>query len=210
MESQFAGRDIKKSALLREPLDHFISHYNFRMMRYIAAGQHPYGFALAYRARQRNFITHHILKNFLALSWAAIARLSDDEKYDIVNAFLATFWYVGDYKLCDDLIAGLATDLGIPSRAQPTNTRVEWEVRVKWKALQLSDFSPDAIARFRQDNLLDQKLWETWRQARHETGSVRPLALGGRSTRSFITSEATRFVNQIARRIQRRWGLFRV
>ena len=62
------------------------------------------------RATQRNFITHYILRNFLELPWSRRARLSDDEKYDIVNAFLATFWYVGDYRLCDDLVAALADE----------------------------------------------------------------------------------------------------
>ena len=208
LEPLFAGRELKRSILLRDPVSHFISYYNFRMMRYLSQGLHPYSFELAYRATQRNFITHYILRNFLELPWSRRARLSDDEKYGIVNAFLATFWYVGDYRLCDDLVAALAMKLGIPGRAAARNTRVEWQRRVRWKPLEVEDFSPDAIAQIRRENLLDQRLWETWHEARHDTTSVRPCALGGRSAPGFVSTEAMRFVSQIARRIQRRWGAF--
>ena len=34
---------------------------------------------------------------------------------------MATFWYVGDYTLCDDLIAALAPELGIADRAGFSN-----------------------------------------------------------------------------------------
>jgi len=209
LEPLFAGRELKRSILLRDPVSHLISYYNFRMMRYLSQGLHPYSFELAYAATQRNFITHYILRNFLELPWSRRARLSDDEKYGIVNAFLATFWYLGDYTLCDELIAALAAQLGMPSRAALTNTRVEWEGHVRWKTLEVEDFSPDAIAQIRQENLLDQRLWETWHEARHDTTSVRPCALGGRSAPGFVSIDAMRFVSQIARRIQRRWGPFK-
>jgi hypothetical protein len=38
---------------------------------------------------------------------------------------------------------------------------------------------------------------------------VRPRPLAGRNATCFVTAEARRFVNQIARRIQRRWGPFK-
>ena len=208
IEPLFAGRELKRSLLLRDPVGHIVSYYNFRMMRYLSEGLHPYSFALAYAATQRNFITHYILRNFLELSWARLARLSDEEKYDIVNAFLATFWFVGDYRRCDDLIAALAQTLEIPGRAAATNTCAEWKGQVRWRILEMDDLAPAAMVRIRRENLLDQRLWESWQEARHETGSVRPRALAGRSASGFISSEAVRFVSQIARRIQRRWGPF--
>jgi hypothetical protein len=175
------------------------------MMRYLSEGLHPYSFALAYGAMQRNFIAHYILRNFLEVPWHRLARFSDNDKYDIVNAFLATFWFVGDYRLCDDLVAALAATLNIPDRAAPTNTCAEWERRVSWKRLGTDQLSCDAIAEIRRENLIDQKLWETWRDARHDAALVRPRALAG-SGASSLSTEAMRFVCQIARRIQRRWG----
>jgi hypothetical protein len=206
VEPVVAGRELKRSILLRDPVSHAVSYYNFRMMRYRSEGLHAYSFALAYGAMQRNFITHYILRNFLELPWHRLARLSDNDKYDIVNAFLATFWFVGDYRLCDDLIAALAATLDIPGRAVPANTCAEWGRRVSWTRLKTDHLSCDAIAKIRRENLVDQKLWETWRDARHDVASARPRALAGAGASGFISTEAVRFVSQIARRIQRRWG----
>jgi hypothetical protein len=205
VEPLVAGRKVRRSILLRDPVSHAVSYYNFRMMRYLSEGLHPYSFALAYGAMQRNFIAHYILRNFLEVPWHRLARFSDNDKYDIVNAFLATFWFVGDYRLCDDLVAALAATLNIPDRAAPTNTCAEWERRVSWKRLGTDQLSCDAIAEIRRENLIDQKLWETWRDARHDAALVRPRALAG-SGASSLSTEAMRFVCQIARRIQRRWG----
>lgn len=151
----FAGRELKRSLLLRDPVSHAVSYYNFRMMRYLSEDLHPYSFSLAYQATQRNFITHYILRNFLELPWSRLARLSDDEKYGIVNAFLAKFWFVGDYRLCSDLIAALAAPLGIPGRAPAINTCAEWERKVRWSRLKVDDLSSEAANQIRHENLLD-------------------------------------------------------
>lgn len=203
----FERRLIKRSLLLRDPASHFVSYYNYRMTRYLSEGLQPYSVDVAYGAMQRNFITHYILKNFLELSWAQIASLSDSEKYDLVNAFLSTFWFVGDYRLCDEFIATLGDKLGISASATPHNTCVELVRRVGWTPITIDRLPPRMVADIRAQNPLDQRLWETWREARHTTSSIRPLPLEARSS-NFIGNEATRFVNQILRRIQRRWGNF--
>lgn len=203
----FERRPIKRSLLVRDPTSHFVSYYNYRMTRYISEGLQPYGIDVAYGAMQRNFITHYILRNFLELSWTEIASLSDQDKYDLINAFLSMFWFVGDYRLCDDLLSSLGDRLGISANAEPHNTLSELAQGAGWSPL-TGDLLPRGMrAKIRAENMIDQKLWETWRDARHDTGSVRPVALAG-NARSFIGSEALRFVNQIARRMQRRWGRF--
>lgn len=207
LDSIFGGRPVKRSILLRDPASHFVSYYNYRMTRYISEGLQPYGIEIAYGATQRNFITHYILKNFLELSWARIARLSDDDKYDLANAFLAKFWFVGDYQLCDELIAALGKGFGIPARATPRNTVEELVQNVGWMPVTMERLPSRVIAEIRAENVLDQRLWETWREVRHETNAVRPVGLDRRAS-SFISHEASRFVNQILRRIQRRWGSF--
>lgn len=205
LDQLFAGRRIKRSILLRNPASHFVSYYNYRMARYISEGLQPYSLDVAYGATQRNFITHYILKYFLELSWARIASLSDAEKYEIANAFLATFWFVGDYRLCDDFVAGLSNRLGISATATPRNTLAELVQGAGWRPVTMDRLSPRMIADIQTENAIDQRLWETWRDARHDTSSVRPLALNARSS-SFISDEASRFVNQILRRVHRRWG----
>jgi hypothetical protein len=210
LEALFAGRQVQRSILLRDPAGHIISHYNYRMMRYISQGLQPYSFETAYGATQRNFITNYILSSFLEFSWPRIASLSDQDKYDLANAFLASFWFVGDYSHCDDLITALSGRLGIAPEAPRRNTQAEWECRVNWnwEPLALEGLTRAAVAEIRRENLIDQRLWETWRDAKEDTGSIRPRALTGSSRQSFLSSEAVRFVNQLARRFQRRWGGF--
>jgi hypothetical protein len=208
LDALFTGRAIKRSILLREPVSHFVSYYNYRMMRYVGQGLQPYGIELAYAATQRNFVTHYILSNFLELSWARIASLSDEAKYDLANAYLANFWFVGDYGLCDDLVGALGDKLGISTRATPCNTLAELGRSVAWMPVRAERLPRNIVAQIRAENLIDQRLWETWREARHEAGAVRPRALGGPCATGFISAEATRFVSQILRRAQRRWGTF--
>jgi hypothetical protein len=203
----FAGRPVKRSLLLRNPVSHFLSYYNYRMARYISAGLQPYSIEVAYGATQRNFITHYVLRNFLELSWVQIASLSDSDKYDLVNAFLSTFWFVGDYQLCDEFIAALGDKLGIPASATPRNTCAELVRSAGWTPVTIDRLPTHMLADIKAENAVDQRLWETWREARHDTSSVRPLPLEARPS-SFVSNEASRFVNQILRRVRRRWGSF--
>ena len=207
LDPLFGERLIKRSILLRDPASHFVSYYNYRMMRYIAEGLQPYGAELAYGAMQRNFITHYILRNFLELSWSQIASLSDGDKYELTSAFLSTFWFVGDYRLCNDFIAALGDRLDIAVTATPHNTLADLVRSVGWVPLTMDRLPPRMIADIRAENAIDQKLWETWRDVRHDTAAVEPRPFQGRAS-SFIRSEASRFVNQILRRMHRRWGSF--
>jgi hypothetical protein len=203
----FENRLIKRSLLLRDPASHFVSYYNYRMTRYLSEGLQPYGVEVAYSAMQRNFITHYILKNFLELNWTQIVSLSDQDKYDLVNAFLLTFWFVGDYQLCDEFIGVLGKKLGISSNARPHNTLTELARGARWTPLTLDLLPRRTVDKIVSENMIDQKLWETWHDVRHETGDVRPVALESNAS-SFINGEAIRLANQIVRRVQRRWGTF--
>ena len=158
---------------------------------------------------QRNFITHYILKNFLELSWSQIASLSDYDKYEIANAFLATFWFVGDYRLCDDFITvPRATGSGISASAMPHNTCAELRTKRRMDAPHHGSASTSTSSpTFRR------KTYRSEDCGRHgaRRGTTRaqsvPVPLEARSS-SFIGNEASRFVNQILRRVQRRWGSF--
>ena len=118
-----------------------------------------------------------------------------------------TFWFVGDYRLCDELLGALGDRLGIPASARPHNRLDELARGAGWTPLTLDLLPDDIIEGIQAENTIDQKLWETWHDARHDTSAVRPVALES-STSSFISGEAIRLVNQIVRRMQRRWGSF--
>ena len=205
IEYLFAGRPIKRSILLRDPLSQFISHYNFRMMRYLSQGLGTYSPDIAYQARQRNFVTHFILRNFLEIPWPRLLTLSAVEKYAAVNQFLTSFWFVGDYTRCNDLVAALAPELGLPSTAKRKNTSAEWQRRVRWNPLRVDELPNRMIEQIKRENMLDQLLWETWSDVDQACISTRAETIHEQPLTEFVARQALRLVFQVKRRVHRGW-----
>jgi hypothetical protein len=205
IEHLFAGRPIKRSILLRDPVSHFVSHYNFRMMRYLSQGLGTYSPEIAYRARQPNFLTHFILRNFLEIPWPRILSLSAVEKYAAVNRFLSSFWFVGDYMRCNDLVAALAPELGVPATAKAQNTCAKWQGRVRWNLLRVDDLPRQTIEQIRRENMLDQLLWETWNDVGQACISTRVETIHEQPLTEFVARQALRLVFQVKRRVHRGW-----
>jgi hypothetical protein len=200
----FADRPIRRSILLRDPVSHAVSYYNFRMMRYLSQGLKTYSFDLAYRARPKNFITRFILSNFLEISWPRLLVLSAIEKYALVNQFLSNFWFVGHHTRCGELIEALAPDLGVPRLASFHNTQSEWEDRVHWTSLHVEDLSSRTLSQIRQDNELDQLLWEGWGNVdRDVMDTIQLHEICETSRIKFIANELLRPLYQAQRRLQR-------
>jgi hypothetical protein len=206
IERIFNGRQIERSILLRDPVSQFVSHYNFRMMRYLSQGWQTYPLEIAYQARPRNFVTHYILRNFLEISWPRLLSLSAVEKYVAVNRFLSTFWFVGDYTRCNELIAALAPNLGVPATAMAQNTCAEWQRRVvRWKPLRVDNLTRRMIDQFRQENVLDQLLWETWRDVDQARINARSHHIYETPLTELVARESLRLVSQVRRRFHRGW-----
>jgi hypothetical protein len=206
LERSFEGREIRRTILLRDPVSHMVSYYNFRMERYIAQGLQPYSFDLAYRATQRNFLTHFILRNFLEIRWPKILLLREEQKWALVNRFLSSFWFVGDYGRCGELIAAVAPDLGVPDRAVPQNICSGRSNHPNWRPLSHDDLPDSMVRRIRDENPLDQLLWQTWQLAGHDVAGVQVAALEERSSRfGFTANESLRVFFQAGRRAARRW-----
>jgi len=175
------------------------------MMRYLSQGLRPYSVDIAYRSRRPDFLTHFIFNTFAEIPRPRLVLMSSAEKFAQANSFLSSFAFAGDHTRCDELIARLAGDLGMPERASLRNTSDQWLERVAWKPLGEADLSPSMIASIRRDNELDQILWETWRDA--GDGPIEPVphefAQEARTKR--LTRPASRLVNQVRRRVDRRW-----
>src|SRR5579884_2943614 len=58
LERRFAGREIRRAVLLRDPLGAALSLYNYRMMNQLNKGLGTHGFALHLRALPRDWISH--------------------------------------------------------------------------------------------------------------------------------------------------------
>src|SRR5205085_4103425 len=122
----------------------------------------------------QNFLSYWLLRRWLQIPYLGLIGMSHIEKYELLNRNLTRFWYVADYKLCDQLIASLARELGIPDRAARRNTAMDWQRRSKWKPLREQDLSSTSRDAFYRLNTLDQALWKTWRQAEFATAAVQP------------------------------------
>lgn len=205
VEKLCEGREVRRAMLLRDPVSHMVSYYNYRMHRYIAQGMQPYSFELAYRATQRDFITHYILRNFLEIPLPRLWTMARPQKWALVNGFLAGFWFVGDYRKCAELIAAMAPDLGVPARAVPQNICSGRSTHQGWRPLSVGDLSPELIRRIREENTLDQRLWQSWRGAGLDVRNVSETALLAPWKLQFSLHEAVRLVYQVRRRVARRW-----
>ena len=78
LEARFAGRQILRSTLIRDPLGHALSYYNFRMMRYVAMGWGTYDFDTHVRSEPRNRITRFLLATYLEIPGPRLVAMSGE------------------------------------------------------------------------------------------------------------------------------------
>lgn len=203
LERMMPERPIRRSVLLREPASFMISYYNYRMMRYLSLGWRPYSFALHLRSLRSDPISHFLLERWLEIPWPALMVMSPERKFDLLNTELSRFWYVADYKYCDELVELMGRELGVSTRPERLNTEEEWSKKVEWRPLTSEDLTPIIRSEIAARTRLDRALWENWAQARLHTASIHPTPLEGCRRYIFPLSEIQRPVHQVARRYQR-------
>lgn len=176
VERLFAGREIWRGVLLRDPAALLLSWYNYRAMRYRAAGKAAYPFELELAARPADPIAHFLLERWCELPWWRIARLSAEEKRAMLDRVLGGFDRVADIAQADALIAEVSGRLGIPTTAGRRNTAEGWTERVDWQPVRLSHLSAETRAELERRTALDRYLWRRW--ALGETGTQPGQAAG--------------------------------
>lgn len=197
IEQLFPGRPIVRSVVLREPERFFLSLYNFRMMRYLAAGQNTYPFALFMQSLPVDPVSYFLLDTWLENSWVQIASLTATQKAALLDEMLAGFDRVVDIAEADDLIAWHSRDLGIPEQATRTNTEEEWSQKTGWTPLKLSDLAPSERETLAGRLNLDRYIWRRW-------ALKEPAAFESGTVASFLRHELPRPVAQVRRRLARR------
>lgn len=177
LERRFAGRPIRRTLLLRDPVGFHVSYYNHRMMFSLSRGGPTCGFERHLRAQPRDLVAILLLWYWLEWSLATILGTGDALKYKLLNEALADFWFVGSYEHGDRLLAALAADLAIPPAASRRNTTEEWRKRVAWRPLRSEELSPATREFIIARNPIHDALWHSWRDAGFDTARVTPLPL---------------------------------
>lgn len=199
IERYFVGRRIKRVILLRRPADLLLSWYNFRMMRYIAAGKAPYSFRVHLRSMQSDPIAHFLLQRWLELPLWRIAMMGANLKVRLLDDLFESFDFIGDIHDCDRLVASISNDLQIESKAERMNTRENWLKRVDWQPLRYENLTHEHIAMISRMTALDDYLWRRW-------ALKEPVSFDAkRAGRQFFAHELQRPYFELLRRYQRRW-----
>lgn len=203
LEQLFPGREIRRTVLLRDPVDLQVSLYNYRVMKYLARGSDSYDFRLHLRSQPRNFITHFLLWRWLEIPWPVLMTMSDTRKFALVNAALARFWFVGDYQRCDELIAAIAPDLDIPPQAPRRNISSRKGRKMGWEPLLVEKLSDEMRRAIDDQHPLDLALWQTWSTAGFAPDAVDPPAARSGVTARFFAEELVRPVYNTVLYVQR-------
>jgi len=152
LKRQFANRNIKESVLVRDPVGHFFSHYNFRMQKYTNAGMNAFGFDIWYKSRSPDPISKFIFA-YLEVPFYKQLVLSDQAKLDLILDALTGFWHVGLHKDCGKLIARIAKDKGVSSDFETQNVTYK-------KFLDYEDYRKKYSEKIADQNRIDQAIFE--------------------------------------------------
>ena len=152
----FRGHPILEVGLLRDPTSWCVSMYNFLQT---AAERHRvkgWSFEKWYGTIKRNRISRFYLKNYYHLSSTKLRFMSERNRFDFMSEHFDKFWFVGDYRNCDNVVARIAEELGVPFEKLPhIHAAPENSVRVQ-------DLSDAMRERIREENALDQALYDAW------------------------------------------------
>lgn len=188
MAEHFPGRELRQSVLLRDPLSLLVSFYNFRMSRFTHEGWPHVSFEKFYQSRHLNPVSTFLLVNYLETSWSRLIRMTDTEKLERVSERLQDFWFVGDYRQCDRLIATVSAEFRIPDQAPRANV-------LETRLLTVDTVSSSMKTRIAEECALDQALYDAWSmRGFRETPSVEVAPPTGRGALHIMRHEARRQV----------------
>lgn len=199
IEDMFQDRRIVRSIILREPESLMLSYYNYRMMRYMLRGQHPYGFSLFLRATRQNFITHFLLERWLELSWLELIRMPDEKKVALLDEIMGSIHHVAQIGDTDALVEKVSGEIGISPMAQRRNTAEEKQQQTGWKIVRLGDISEADRTELKARTNLDRYLWRRW-VLKDNAPFTRD------ATQGFAQTEFVRPRYQVERRLARAFG----
>lgn len=193
LKRHFADCEIRQAVMLRDPLGYFASLYNYRVAQHRDFGYaHPPPFDVWYRGVRKNPVSRFILTHYLEIGHPRIYRYSSAARLALLERELAGFHFVGSYRHCDEMVAGISRELGISTEAERRNVSPP------------ASLSPDMLPRMTrqrilEDNALDQALYERWKDRKWRGAPAAPApALPA-------TDHAVYLASDIGNLFHRRW-----
>lgn len=168
LKRHLASAEIRESALLRDPVSYLVSLYNHRAAQHCAgAGPRPPAFAEWCRAQRRNPVSRFLISHYFERRVPALYAHSSRDRLAFLETRLRHFWFVADRARADELIAGISHELGLPERARRRNVTAA-------PVLTGADLDPALARRLRAENILDQTLWERWKDRGWDSAGANP------------------------------------
>lgn len=193
---QFPDRTIVRSVILRQPEQQMLSHYNYRMMRYLKSGQRPYPFVDHLYSMPVAPVAHFLLERWLEMPWPRMAAMSLRDKARLLDEALARFDRIVDIKEADAHIAWVSHDLGIPEVTTAKNTSTSWQATTGWQPLRLEELADKDRAAMERRLSLDRYLWRRWALKEN-------VQFDEQESGAFLLEELRRPAYQIRRRLRR-------
>lgn len=174
-----------EAILIRDPVGLYLSWYNYRMTRHEGWGRSIPTFEDWYLSQGRNPVARHLLTRHLGWSELRFILAPTSEIVAEARRALDTFWFVGEYKHVDTLLAAATERFGAPSRAPQRNV-------TQYKFLPREKMSEALIAQVRRENAIDQYLSDRYSDRLFDPAAAKsvPEPLGGR----LATDEIRRLV----------------
>ncbi|MDH7794243.1 MULTISPECIES: sulfotransferase family 2 domain-containing protein [unclassified Beijerinckia] len=187
----FLGQEIREIGLLRDPVGYFQSLYAFNIRTSARRDRAmTMDFDFWYRCHRKNPISHFLLSRYFRMPAVQELLMSQNQTLDFLSRQLDRFWFVGSYRHCNLLLDALSEEFQIGHAVEDKNVSRDNFV--------LSRRRRDMI---RDDNRLDQALYEIWADRCWRGGNVARSAVGLSSWNRKMVDEASVCVARIERHL---------
>lgn len=140
-----------EAILIRDPVGLYLSWYNYRMTRHETWGRPIPKFEDWYRSQGRNPVARHLLTRHLGWSELKFVLAPAREIVAEARRALDSFWFAGEYRHVDALLAAATEKFGAPARAPQRNV-------TQYKFLPRDQMSDVLAEQVRRENAIDQYL----------------------------------------------------
>jgi len=167
VRSLFAGREIRECVMIRDPLTFLISHYNFRMNRYLKAGKNRFPFDLWYKTRPLNPISHFLLHRYVEIPLPTLWRMPAADRLARLQDVADRFHFVASLTACCPFLTRLSGALEITPQFESRN--------VTSTKFVTPETLPSALRQqILDENPLDTLLYEKYKDRGWDASQVHP------------------------------------